>query len=183
MRICTGLLFASCVAAGATFYEPAVAQEPAQSAVPCRDSPCAVTVDWTREGGLASQVPDRRYGNPTQLEAHVKARLTELGFANHQSANGGALRILVVPGIRNAMCDELAGTTTDMSCRAIVEIEARLEGPDALRRDVDLPSRIRNRCSSDRVMPVDRFGAFIADWIVYALEGRSKGERRPVARC
>jgi hypothetical protein len=32
-------------------------------------------------------------------------------------------------------------------------------------------------------MPVERFGAFIADWIVYALEGRSKGERRPVARC
>jgi hypothetical protein len=32
-------------------------------------------------------------------------------------------------------------------------------------------------------MPVDRLGVFVADMIVYALEGRAKGERRPVARC
>jgi hypothetical protein len=32
-------------------------------------------------------------------------------------------------------------------------------------------------------MPVDRLGDFVADWIIFALEGRAKGERRPIARC
>jgi hypothetical protein len=145
--------------------------------------PCIVTVDWTREGGVSNQVPDRRYGNAAQLEAQVKARLAELGFPDNGSSSPQVLQILLVPSVGRAMCDELAGTSTDMSCRAITDVQARLEGPEQLREDIDLPSRIRNRCSSDRVMPVDRLGVFVADMIVYALEGRAKGERRPVARC
>jgi hypothetical protein len=111
------------------------------------------------------------------------ARLTDRGFRNSGSTSAVDLSILLVPDVGIAMCDELAGTATDRSCRAILQIETRVEGPDELRRDVDLPSRIRNQCSSDRVMPVDRLGDFVADWIIFALEGRAKGERRPIARC
>jgi hypothetical protein len=176
------VLITSLLACGMTGV-PAAAQNPEQAAVPCRERPCALTIDWTREGGVGNQVPDRRYGNAAQLEARVKARLTERGFRNYGSTSADDLSILLVPDVGNAMCDELAGTATDRSCRAILQIETRVEGPDELRRDVDLPSRIRNQCSSDRVMPVDRLGDFVADWIIFALEGRAKGERRPIARC
>ena len=182
MRNSPTVLIASCVVAWAV-CEPVAAQDDVPGVVPCRDVPCMVTVDWTREGGVSNQVPDRRYGNAAQLEARVKARLTELGFADNGSSSPQVLQILLVPAVGRAMCDELAGTATDMSCRAITDLQARLEGPEELREDIDLPSRIRNRCSSDRVMPVDGLGVFVADMIVYALEGRAKGERRPVARC
>lgn len=162
---------------------PLQAQESTARAVPCRDLPCAVQVDWTRAGGIGSQVPDRRYGNPTLLEERVRARLSERGFARHGGTGEQGLRFLLVPAMGSAMCDEVAGTATDRSCRAILEVEARADGPDELRRGVDIPSRIRNVCSSDRRMPVDRLGDFLGDWIIYALEGKSKGERRPVARC
>lgn len=162
---------------------PLEAQAAEQADVPCRDVPCVVTVDWTREGGPANQVPDRRYGNAAQLEGAIKASLAQRGFANHSGTGSQDLKILLIPDVGNAMCDEMAGTSTDRSCRAVLQIQARLEGPDELRDRVDLPSRIRNQCSSDKVMPVDRLGVFVADWIIYAVEGRAKGERRPVARC
>lgn len=181
MRISPTLLSASCMIVFAVC--PGAAQDEVPQPVACRDLPCMVMVDWTREGGENSQVPDRRYGNAVQLEARVKARLRELGYTDNGSSSPQVLQILLVPSVGRAMCDEMAGTATDMSCRAITDIQARLEGPENLREGVDLPSRIRNRCSSDRMMPVDRLGVYVADMIVYALEGKAKGERRPVARC
>ncbi len=182
MRAHRRSFLACCVLLGAgALFVPAEAQDPAP--VPCRELPCNVMVEWTRAGGVAAQVPDRRYGNPTHLEQSVKGRLTERGFVSHKSTDGQNLRFLLIPSVGRAMCDEVAGTATDMSCRAILEVEARVDGPDELRRDVDLPSRIRNRCPSEKVMGVDRLGIFIGDWIIYALEGRANGERRPVARC
>jgi hypothetical protein len=165
------------------FGRPAAAQDGAPRAVPCRELACVVVIDWTRAGGVGAHVPDRRYGNPAQLEETVVERLNERGFDMHGNPSQGSLRILLVPAIAKAMCDEMPGTTTDMSCRAITHVEARTEGPEALQRNVDLPSRIRNSCASDKLMPVDRLGVFIADWIIYALDGKANGERRPVARC
>ncbi|MCI0436425.1 MAG: hypothetical protein L0271_22730 [Gemmatimonadetes bacterium] len=183
MRAHRRLVLALWLFAAAWASQRAAAQDPALTSVACRDRPCAVVVDWTREGGYASQVPDRRYGNPADLERLVKARLTERGFTSYGGTEAQALRILLVPHIGRAMCDEIAGTATDMSCTAIVELEARADGPDEVRRSVDLPSRIRNRCASEKVMPIDRLSVFIADWIIYALDGKASGERRPVARC
>jgi hypothetical protein len=159
----------------------AVAQQPGPIA--CRDRPCVIRVDWTRAGGIGSQVGDRRYGDPTQFEKLIKARLVELGLSRQQSPDGQALEILLIPVMGSAMCDEMAGTATDRSCQAIVDVEARLSGPDEVRRNVDLPSRIRNRCTSDKTMPVDRMAALVGDWIAYAVEGRARGDRRPVGRC
>jgi hypothetical protein len=176
-------IIGSCLIAGAWLCAPVAAQDAAQKHVSCRDSPCTVLVDWSRAGGIGSQVPDRRYGNPTLLEKVVKARLAEHGFARTESPDEEGLRIVLVPVMGNAMCDEMAGTSTDRSCRAITEIEARVTGPDELRHNVDLPSRIRNRCSADKAMPIDKLGDFVGDWIVYAIEGKAKGDRRPVARC
>lgn len=177
--IALGIGFLAC----AWLDVPVAAQAAEQASVPCREVPCTLTVDWTREGGPANQVPDRRYGNAAQLEGAIKASLAQRGFSNHSATGTQAVRILLVPDVGNAICDEMAGTATDRSCRAVLQIEARVDGPDELRSKVDLPSRIRNLCSSDKVMPVDRLGVFVADWIIYAVEGRAKGERRPVARC
>jgi hypothetical protein len=151
--------------------------------VPCRERPCAVVVDWTRAGGIGSLNPDRRYGNPAQLEELLKGRLTERGYTRHGSTGDQDPRILLQPVVRNAMCDQLPGTATDMSCRAIVEVETRVEGPDDVTRAIDIPSRLRGRCASDQTMAVDQFAVFLADWIIYAVDGRAQGERRPVARC
>lgn len=142
-----------------------------------------VRVDWRRAGGIGSLAGDRRYGDPTQFEKLVRAHLTGLGFTSHESTGDQALEILLIPVIGNAMCDEMTGTATDRSCKAIVDVETRLSGPDEIREDVNLPSRIRNRCSGDKTMPVDKMAAFVGDWIAYALAGRARGERRPIGRC
>lgn len=175
-------LASSLLVCGAIHSNVALAQE-AEGQAPCREQPCAVIVDWARAGGVANQVSDRRYGNPVRLEELLKADLTELGYALHGSADDQNLRIVLVPVIRNARCDQLPGTTTDMSCRAIVEVQTRIEGPSGVTESVDLPSRLRNRCPGDEVMTVDKLAAFVATWIVYAVEGRAKGDRRPLARC
>lgn len=159
---------------------PAAAQEGA--AVPCRDRPCAVHVDWTRSGGIGSLQPDRRYGNPAQLEELIKADLTSRDYTLHGTTDEG-LRIVLVPAVRNAICDQMAGTSTDRSCRAITEIQARVEGPDDVRGGIDLPTTIRNRCGSDELMPVDKLAVYVANYITYALDGKERGERRPVGRC
>lgn len=176
------LVFVAALAAGGIPGGGASAQEATRAAA-CRDIACAVDVDWTREGGIGGLLPDRRYGNPVAFEESVKASLAARGFTRYNGGGDDDLRITLLPRIGRAMCDEIAGTSTDMSCRAITEVEARLAGREAVRRNVDLPSRIRNRCSSDRAMPVDKFSVFVADWIIYALEGKATGERRPVARC
>jgi hypothetical protein len=160
---------------------PAAAQEGA--AVPCRDRPCAVLVDWTRSGGIGSLQPDRRYGNPAQLEELIKADLSSREYTLHGSTDVGDLRIVLVPAVRNAICDQMAGTSTDRSCRAITEIQARVEGPDHVREGIDMPTTIRNRCGSDELMPVDKLAVYVANYITYALDGRERGERRPVGRC
>jgi hypothetical protein len=191
MRGSRRLLVASTYLVLASIPTAIAAQEPAQTQARCRDLPCAVVVDWTKEGGVGNQSPDRRYGNPAQLEERVKARLTERGFQRYGSTDDADLRIVLVPQVRPAMCDELQGTAAGVDtrgfrntdCKAIAEVEARLQGPDGVTRGIEIPNRIRNRCTSDQMMAVDKLGEFVADWIVYAVEGKSKGEKRPVARC
>lgn len=182
MRAHHRLLLGPIILMSGAAYSPAAAQEGGGGPVLCKDQPCAVVVDWTRSGGVGNLTPDRRYGHPAQLEERIKARLTERGFTRYGAADGGP-RFLLVPSIRNASCDELPGTATDTSCKAITELETRLEGPQELTGAIDLPSRLRNRCTNDQVMPVDRLAMFVADWIIYAVDGKAKGERRPVARC
>lgn len=160
---------------------PAAAQE--SGPVPCKDRPCSVTVDWTRSGGVVALQPDRRYGNPALLEELIKADLTARGYSLHGSTDAGDLRIVLVPAIRNAMCDQMAGTATDRSCRAVTEIQARVEGPDHVREGVDVPTTIRNRCGSDQMMPIDKLAIYVAQYITYALDGKERGERRPTGRC
>jgi hypothetical protein len=175
----TTLLFALAAVAGAV--RPVAAQDP--PGVLCKELPCSVVIDWTRNGGIGNVRPDRRYGNPAQLEEFVKARLTERGYVMFGSEDERDLRIRLSPVIRNAMCDQMAGTSTDRSCQAVTEIEVRLEGPGEVTSRVELPARLRNRCPGEEVMPADKLGTFVADWIIFAVDGHAKGERRPVARC
>lgn len=160
----------------------ATAQD-AQAPVSCRDRPCALVFDWTRQGGLGGLTPDRRYGNPAQLEEWTRAALKERGFNQLDSASSADLRIRLLPTIRNAMCDQMPGTSTDMSCRAVTEIQVRLEGPDTATDGIDLPNRLRNRCGSDQLMPTDKLAVYVAEYIAWALDGKAKGERRPVGHC
>ena len=164
-------------------WMPCAVEAQQQAEVPCRDRPCAVIVDWTRSGGVAGQMPDRRYGNPAQLEQLMKAQLSERGYVMHTNTGDNDPRFLLIPTVRAAQCDEVAGTATDTSCRAISQLEVRVEGPEPLVAAIELPSRVRNRCPDQQPMPVDKLAAFLTDWIIYAVEGKAKGERRPVARC
>lgn len=159
------------------------AQDEVRAPIYCRDLPCAVVIDWTGEGGIGNLSPDRRYGNPAQLEEWVKRRLTERGYALFTGADDAALRIVLKPAIANAMCDQMAGTSTDRSCRAITRVQTRLEGADNARKGVDLPSNIRNQCGSDQRMATDKIAVFLADYIIYAVDEKAKGGRRPVGRC
>lgn len=181
MRAYPRLLLGPLILVSGAAYSPVAAQE--GGPVLCKDRPCMIVVDWTRLGGVGNLSPDRRYGQPAQLEERIKSRLTERGYTLYRSAADTDPRFVLIPSLRSASCDELTGTATDMSCRAVNELETRLEGPRELIDAIDLPSRLRNRCTNDQTMSVDRLATFVADWIIYAVDGKAKGERRPVARC
>ena len=55
----------------------AAAQEDAEDAGLCRETACAVVVDW--QGGVPNVI-DRRYGNPYRFEARLRTDLEGVGL-------------------------------------------------------------------------------------------------------
>ncbi len=111
----------------------------------------------------------------------MKSALTERGYA--LQGEDAVPRIVLRPVLRSAMCDQMPGTTTDNSCQAIMEVETRVDGPEEVAESIELPRLIRNRCGADQVMPVHRLAAYVAEYIGYAIDGKARGDKRPVGRC
>ncbi len=123
------------------------AQDPpaAASAGPCRGAPCRVLLDWG-SGNTAANFPvDRRYGTPNDFEPMVIAGLRDGGM--QVTSSGDAMQMTLRVAMKNAMCDAMPGTNTDMSCRTIDEVQVQWVSPDAA---VKAPSslRVTNRCGA-----------------------------------
>lgn len=161
----------------------AVAQDPPPSpGGVCRDGPCLVTYDWGAGATPASFGADRRYGPAADIEPLLRQHLREHGLRIVESGDD-AMRLTVRISMVNAMCDQMAGTSTDMSCRTINEMVIQFSAPSA---DVKAPGamRVANRCGAgDMKMTVAQMAQYAADYLSYNLAKERKGLKRAVARC
>lgn len=157
----------------------AVAQEAAEDAGLCRETACAVVVDW--QGGVPNVI-DRRYGNPYRFEARLRTELEGVGLRllPAGSAPGDAVHIVARPSMARAMCDRTPGTNTDMSCQTVGEVRVEVLNADP-ELDIRRSMRIRGRCGADEMMDVARMSEHVAASIDYELRGREG--RRPSTKC
>lgn len=159
---------------------PAGAQDASHTAGPCRGAPCRITFDW---GGAsaASHGSDRRYGPASDVETLLPQFLAERGM-RVISTGDAALVMTVRPKVRRAMCDVMAGTGTDYSCRTIGEITIQFATTDTTKA----PNAVRatNRCGAgDTFMTVADFTRFTVDMLVYQLADEKSRGRRPASKC
>lgn len=154
---------------------------PPASAGPCREATCKLALDWG-SGNTAANFPvDRRYGTPNDFEPMVLAGLRDAGFRMVTAGDGLQMTLRVV--MKNAMCDAMPGTNTDMSCRTIDEVQVQWVSPAS---DVKPPPSVRvtNRCGAgDQRMNIAQMAAYTAASIVYQTATDRKGLKRPSAKC
>jgi hypothetical protein len=164
------------------FAPEALAQDaPANPGGPCRDGSCKVIYDWGAGATAASYGSDRRYGAAADIEPLLKQYLGERGLRIVES--GEAMLLTVRISITNAMCDQMAGTSTDMSCRTINELIIQFSSNDAA---VKAPGtmRVSNRCGAgDTKMTIAQMARYAADFVAYGVAQDKKGMKRAVARC
>lgn len=169
---------AACLSARA-----AQAQEAApQAAGPCRDAPCRVTYDWGSGATAATYGSDRRYGAAVDLEQLFKEVLQGNGLRIVESGDGATL-ITVRIKMARAMCDQMAGTSTDRSCQTVDELMIQFSSPDPA---VKPPGgmRVANRCGAgDTKMTVAQMARYAGDYVTYQLAVDKKAAKRAVARC
>lgn len=160
---------------------PLQAQDAPPAAGPCRETPCRMTLDWG-SGNTAANFPvDRRYGTPNDFEPMVLAGLRDAGLT--MVTTGDAIQMTLRIGMKNAMCDAMPGTNTDMSCRTIDEVQVQWVAATA---DTKAPPSVRvtNRCGAgDQRMNIAQMAAFTAASIAYQTAPDKKGLKRPSARC
>ncbi len=151
------------------------------TSLPCRVTVCALNVDWTP--GTAPTTVDRRYGTVSELEQRVIDQLIGAGYRFERNSADAQLTIRIRPQLIRAMCDVMAGTNPDMSCRTFGE--ARIEVLD-VKPGMKAPRsiRVRGQCGADQVMDVPRFSEYVAAMLDYEFR-RAAGEdpRRPPTRC
>jgi hypothetical protein len=172
------ILFSTLVTALAA--APLAAQDAPQTTGPCRAAPCRLTFDW---GGAsaASHGSDRRYGPASDVETLLPQFLAERGM-RVITAGETALVMTVRPKVRRAMCDVMAGTGTDYSCRTIGEIAIQFATTDTTKAPNAV--RVTNRCGAgDTFMTVAVFARFTADMLVYQLADEKTRGRRPASKC
>lgn len=158
---------------------PAAAQDAPQS-TPCRSAPCRIAFDWGGESA-ASHGSDRRYGPASDLETLLPRLLSERGMRVVTSGEA-ALVMTVRPKVRRAMCDAMAGTSTDYSCRTIGEIAITFAATDTAKAPNAV--RVTNRCGAgDTFMTVADFARFTADMLAYQLADEKSRGRRPASKC
>ena len=165
-----------------TLAGPAVAQDAPSPGGVCRDAPCRILVDWGPSASAASYGADRRYGAASDIEMLIKAALVEHKFRVVETGADAMLLTLRIKMVR-AMCDQMAGTSTDMSCQTIDEIMVQFTAPDPA---VKAPSmmRVSNRCGAgDTKMTIAQIAKYSADFLSYSLATDKKGLKRAVSRC
>jgi hypothetical protein len=87
------------------------------------------------------------------------------------------------PRVRSAMCDVMAGTDTDMSCKTISDLAVQVATTDST---VKVPGNLRvtNRCAAgNKFMTVAEFAKYASDMIVYNLSDPKTRGRQPSAKC
>jgi hypothetical protein len=167
--------------AGLVLSTSLAAQDAPPVVGPCRDTPCRIALDWG-SGNTAANFPvDRRYGTPNDFEPMVVAGLRDAGMRTLTAGEGMQMTLRVT--MKNAMCDAMPGTNTDMSCRTIDEVQVQWVSPSA---EVKTPPSVRvtNRCGAgDQRMTVAQMANFTAAMIAYQTAPDKKGLKRPSARC
>ncbi|MGQ0764960.1 MAG: hypothetical protein ACT4OZ_04755 [Gemmatimonadota bacterium] len=148
---------------------------------PCRSITCQIIWDW---GGQSASTygQDRRYGPATDLEVLIPQFLREAGLKVSPAA-GLPVQMTLRPRMRNAMCDIMAGTGTDMSCRTVSDLAVQFTSTDST---VKAPGavRITNRCAAgDKFMSIREFSRYAADLVIYNLTDEKARGRRPASRC
>lgn len=154
---------------------------PPASAGPCREAPCKLALDWGSGNTSANFPVDRRYGTPNDFEPMVLAGLRDAGF--RMATSGEVMQMTLRIAMKNAMCDAMPGTNTDMSCRTIDEVQVQWVSSAS---DVKPPPSVRvtNRCGAgDQRMNIAQMAAYTAASIVYQTAADRKGLKRPSAKC
>lgn len=165
-----------------TLAQAATAQDAPPPGGPCRDAPCRIQVDWGPSASAASYGADRRYGAAADIEMLIKQHLAEHKFRIVETGADAMLLTLRIKMVR-AMCDQMAGTSTDMSCQTIDEIMVQFTTPDPT---VKAPGmmRVTNRCGAgDTKMTIAQIAKYSADYLAYNLATDKKGLKRAVSRC
>ena len=158
----------------------AQAQEQQPPAALCKAQTCSIQVEWGVAGPPLTT--DRRYG---PLAEYLQRIVTHLETAGHrfigEKQDKDVLTFKLRPKVVRAMCDEMSGTATDMSCQMIGETEVEVRNPDP---SIKLPGtiRIRNRCGDERLMDITKFSEYSAGMLAYELS-RDPKRKKPTARC
>ena len=177
--------FVAALAVSGAAVAPAHAQVAADAPVaPCHATACALTFDWGSGRTAASFGPDRRYGSGDDFEARFRGAMGESGLRTKDAPAYGPLAITVRPTMKaKAMCDQMPGTNTDLSCSAMSDLTVSFVSTDAA---VKAPGsmRVSNRCGSgDTYMIMTVFAKYAVDMVYYTLEGQQKKEPRPRSQC
>lgn len=156
------------------------AQESPATAAPCRSAACRIVFDWGGESA-ASHGSDRRYGPAADVEILLPRLLSERGLRVVTTGEAPIL-VTVRPKVRRAMCDQMAGTDTDYSCKTIGEIQIQFASSDSVRAPNSI--RVTNRCGAgDTFMTVAEFARLTADMVTYQLADEKTRGRRPGSKC
>ena len=156
------------------------AQDPPAAPAPCRSAACRLVFDWGGESA-ASHGSDRRYGPAADVEILLPKLLSERGLRIITSGEAPIL-VTVRPKVRRAMCDQMAGTDTDYSCKTIGEIQIQFASTDSTRAPNSI--RVTNRCGAgDKFMTVAEFARLTADMVTYQLAEEKTRGRRPGSKC
>jgi hypothetical protein len=179
MRFKSIALAVALVCTAGSAPRPAAAQDPPDTTGLCTARACHIQVEWGVDGPPLT--PDRRYGVLGEYLQRTLKHLTDSGQRFSVGENTDVLSLRLRPRVIRAMCDQMAGTSTDMSCQTIGEVQVEVSNPDA---SVKVPGtiRIRNRCGADQYMDIIRFSEYSAALIAYELSRDSK-RKRPAARC
>lgn len=156
------------------------AQDAPGSPAPCRSAACRIVFDWGGESA-ASHGSDRRYGPAADVEILLPKLLSERGLRVITTGEAPIL-VTVRPKVRRAMCDQMAGTDTDYSCKTIGEIQIQFASSDSVRAPNSI--RVTNRCGAgDTFMTVAEFARLTADMMTYQLAEEKTRGRRPGSKC
>ena len=160
------------------------AQAPAAAPVPCRDAPCALTIDWGVGKTMADMPPDKKYGSPEQFDQAMREALKGHDMIGVASAPDSKIGIRVVATYKTrVLCEEMPGTMPDRTCATIGEAIANFSTSDPA---IKLPTAVRliNRCgASSGVMSMRAFGKLMGETIWFALEGEQQKASKPFGRC
>ncbi|HSL71061.1 MAG TPA: hypothetical protein VK864_12520, partial [Longimicrobiales bacterium] len=104
------------------------AQEQPDTTGPCRVKTCHIQVEWGVSG--PPLVADRRYGALGEYLQRTLKHLTDAGQQFSVGDGSDALILRLRPRVVSAMCDYMSGTSTDMSCQTIGEVQVDVSNPN-----------------------------------------------------